>query len=129
MGLSIYDEHTPCVSYVGLTIADTFVAATLCPASELPRRVDSLLCLSTAAGIVTVILTMVLGSVIATIGRRAIPIGAGITTVPMEDLIATLAPVAIGGLVIPAGWVLKLGMSATLGAAEQVQCTALGGYV
>jgi hypothetical protein len=129
MGLSLYDEHTPYVSHLGLTIADTVVTATLCPASELPRRIDSILCLSTAAGVVTVYLTMELGGVVANLGRAPLPIGSGITTVPMVDLILLLAPATIGGLVIPSGWVMKVGMSATLGAGEQVQCTALGGYV
>ena len=89
-------------------------------------RIDSIMCSTDDTTTVNLAFYVTVGGTDYYIGNVNLPIGAGYTTVPRVDAIATLAP-TLGYLVLPSGVDLKCNCVATMTAAKTTTVVAMGG--
>jgi hypothetical protein len=129
VGLTIFDEREPILANCSLTITDTTVYKVLVPAVAASLRIDSILVVFTGAADHGINVALFDPSSQMDVGSRTVPASAGLNGAVAYDLIPTLAPAAIGGFVLPRGASLKVRAGTTLGGADTMIVTALGGYI
>lgn len=111
---------------VQLTSADTTVQKSVGTIGSNGTRIDSIMCSTDDTSAVNLKFFINDGSTDHYIGVVAVPIGSGYTTVARVEAMATLAP-TLGYLVIPSGYLLKVGCVATMTAAKTTDVVAMGG--
>jgi hypothetical protein len=129
MGLSQYDERSPAWQQGSLTIASGTTVVDMFTPTGSAVRVDAVLVSSTSLTpqIVDLWLTRYDGN--GLVGSVSIPAGAGFAGVPIVDLIASIAPAAIGALVLLTGVGLGVGVEVALTGSDTLGVQVLGGYV
>jgi hypothetical protein len=129
MGLSIFDEFAAVYFKRILLPADGTGVVSFMPAQPVPVRVDAIAAISTDAvsRYCALVFTDSVGD--AFYGQAMIVAMSGLGGVPPTEMVAFLAPPAIGGFVVPPGVAVKLAMATGVTAAASITFTLLGGYV
>jgi hypothetical protein len=119
-------EAQPRVDAVTLASGDTNVAKSVGTIGAYGTRFDSIMCSTNDTTAVNLAFYINDGATNFYIGVVALPIGTGYTTVARVDAMATLSP-TLGYLVIPAGYLLKVGCVATMTADKVTTVACMGG--
>jgi hypothetical protein len=129
VGLSVFDERLPVVCYAMLTSAQGTSFLTIVPVGSTIVRIDAVLVTSGAAAAHDLQLGFTLGSDFYPLGSASVAVDAGFTTVPAADLVAAVAPPAIGAILIPVGYALAIKAASALPSGQVMLVTSIGGTV
>ena len=119
-------ELVPTDKGVQFTSTDTTAKKSIQTGGTNATRIDAVYCSTNDTA--TVNLAFYINDTVTDfyIGNVNLPIGAGYTTIPRVDALATLAP-TLGYLVLPSGYILKTNCVATMTAAKTTDVVATGG--
>jgi len=112
---------------VTLTSADTTVQKSLGAVGSEGARIDSIRICTDDTSTVNLKFFLNDGAIDYYIGNVAVAAGSGYTTVAIVDAINTLTHSGLLYLVIPAGWILKVGCVVTMTAGKTTTVVVLGG--
>ena len=129
MGLSIFDETYPYNLAAEILPANTTTLVPIIGGQQAAVRIDAILLASNAAAAHVVELLLTGGTVDGLVGSISIPAGSGYAAAPVVDLVPTIVPLSIGGLLLPANYGFGLRLAVTLGAGETITVTVIGGFV
>jgi hypothetical protein len=118
-------EAVPVVEGQQFTSADTTAKKSLVTGGANGTRIDSIMCSTNDTAAVNLAFYINDGATDLYIGVVALPIGAGYTTVPRIEGMATLN--GLGYLVLPSGHILKCNCVATMTAAKTTDVVVMGG--
>ena len=128
MGRSIYDEVSGLSFPVFIDAAATTTMVTIVPVQTADFRVDAIVLTSYAGATGVVRLNAGVPTAYYPLGAVSIPVNAGDGTVPGVDLVQVIAPVAVGGWVIPIGQALVIQVTVSLTGVQAILGVCLGGF-
>lgn len=129
MGLSQFDENSPLWDGITISNASGTTPAMLGEHKESPWRVDSILVVNSGPAVVINVTLASLGATVS-LGHFTVPSLSGFDgTVPTYDLLGALRAEGLSELVVPTVMRLFVGSLTTLTSGDELQVTALGGYV
>jgi hypothetical protein len=129
VGLAIYDEHDPIVVVATFNNA-TGTNLTSCFAKQdTTVRIDAYLVSCDDTVDHTINLELYHDNFHGPIGVCKIPLTCGYGIIPAADIVALLAPAAIGAILLPAMTEIRAKLAVALTAGKYMYFTALGGRI
>lgn len=129
MGIAQYDETAPFVATGSIDNGDGTSYVYISDAQLVNVRLDGVVCLNsdTVDHVVNLAMTSTGGSV--ELGGVNVPAGSGLGGLAVVDLVPELAPAAIGGFLVPAGYRMQALCAVAVTAGKLVTVNCLGGYI
>jgi hypothetical protein len=129
MGLSTFDEKDMFVVQGGLNNASGTGPIAFVGALTRDYRIDSLICVSNDTVDHDVYVYRTFGGVTNILGSTHVPLGSGLTSLPVVELITPTMMGSIGGIFMPIGATLQIQVIVAVSSGKNLYVSAQGGYL
>jgi len=129
VGLSIFDEKDIYVVQGGLANASGTGPVTFVGALTRDYRIDSLTCVSNDTIDHDVYIYRTFGGITNILGSIHVPLGSGLTSLPVVELITPEMMGQIGGIYMPVGATLQIQVIVAVSSGKNLYVNAQGGYL
>jgi hypothetical protein len=129
VGISQFDEVAPFIAAGTLQLGDGTGYKAISVVQPTALRLDGIVCLNSDTVDHVVNIALKSAGQEVELGGVNVPAGSGLGGLAVVDLVPSLAPAAIGGILVPPGWYLEALVSVAVASGKSVTVNAFGGFI